>query len=69
MKLFFHGNQIPVTQPTSAPVKLNNISINKCSCQKHLGNVLDSKLNFNTRVAQNFNTRVTNISIINKSST
>ena len=37
---------------TYLPVKLNNVSITKCSHQKHLGIVLDSKLNFNTHVAQ-----------------
>ena len=51
MKLFFHGNQILVTEPT-LPVKLNNINITRFSHQKHLGIVLDSKLNFNTHVAQ-----------------
>ena len=33
-------------------VKLNNINITRCSHQKHLGIVLDSKLNFNTHVTQ-----------------
>ena len=37
---------------TYSPVKLNNISITRCSHQKHLGIVLNSKLNFNTHVAQ-----------------
>ena len=37
---------------TYSPVKLNNINITRCSHQKHLGIVLDSKLNFNTHVAQ-----------------
>ena len=37
---------------TYRPVKLNNINITRCSHQKHLGVVLDSKLNFNTHVAQ-----------------
>ena len=30
------------------PIKFNNSSIAKCPCQKHLGIVLDSKLNFNS---------------------
>ena len=33
-------------------VKLNNINITRCFHQKHLGIVLNSKLNFNTHVAQ-----------------
>ena len=32
------------------PIKFNNNSILKCSSQKHLGIVLDSKLNFNSYV-------------------
>ena len=37
---------------TYLPVKLNNVRITKCSHEKHLGIVLDSKLNFNTHAAQ-----------------
>ena len=33
-----------------SPIKLNNYSIPKCLSQKHLGIVLDSKLNFNSHV-------------------
>ena len=32
------------------PIKFNNNSIAKCPSQKHLGIVLDSKLNFNSHV-------------------
>ena len=34
------------------PVKFNENNITKCSYQKHLGIVLDSKLNFNTHIDQ-----------------
>ena len=34
------------------PVKFNENNITKCSHQKHLGIVLDSKLNFNTHIDQ-----------------
>ena len=34
------------------PVKFNENNITKCSYQKHLGIVLDSKLNFNTHIEQ-----------------
>ena len=43
------SNSSKLTYP---PVKLNNINITKRSHQKHLGIVLNSKLNFNTHVAQ-----------------
>ena len=41
----------PPPPPPPPPVKLNSINITRCSHQKHLGIVLDSKLNFNTHVA------------------
>ena len=34
------------------PIKLNYNNISKCPHQKHLGTVLDSKLNFNAHVDQ-----------------
>ena len=34
------------------PVKFNENNITKCSYQKHLGIVLDLKLNFNTHIDQ-----------------
>ena len=36
------------------PVKFNENNITKCSYQKHLGIVLDSKLNFNTHIDQKY---------------
>ena len=44
-------DKILVTRPTP-PFKLYNVSITKCSHQKHLEIVLNSKLNFDTHVAQ-----------------
>ena len=35
-----------------SPVKFNENNITECSYQKHLGIVLDSKLNFNTHIDQ-----------------
>ena len=43
------SNTLP---PLSLHFKLNNVSITKCSYQRHLGFFLDSKLNFNSHVAQ-----------------
>ena len=42
-----NSNSFPYT-----PVKFNENNITKCSYQKHLGIVLDSKLNFNTHIDQ-----------------
>ena len=49
---FFFSRKSNSSNLTYRPVKLNNINITRCSHQKHLGVVLDSKLNFNTHVAQ-----------------
>ena len=51
MKLFF-SHKSNSSYLTYLPVKLNNISISKCSHQKYLGMILDLKLSFNTHVAQ-----------------
>ena len=52
-----HGNEATLSRKSNSctltypPVKVSNVRITKCSHQKHLGIVLDSKLNFNTHVA------------------
>ena len=51
-------NEVIFSRKTSSnnlshpPIKFNNIDISKCPHQKHLGIVLDSKLNFNAHVDQ-----------------
>ena len=51
-------NEVIFTRKTSSnslshpPVKFNNNDISKCPHQKHLGIILDSKLNFNAHVDQ-----------------
>ena len=56
---------------TYPPVKLNNINIASCSHQKHLGIILDLKLNFNTHVAQKIKkcNKLIGLMKVNKSST
>ena len=52
------ANEVIFSRKTSSnnlshpPIKFNNNSISKCLHQKHLGIVLDSKLNFNDHVDQ-----------------
>ena len=52
------ANEVIFTRKTSSnnllhpPIKFNNNDISKCPDQKHLGIVLDLKLNFNTHVDQ-----------------
>ena len=41
----------PLSSPLLlSPLTFNNSDFKKCSHQKHLGSILDSKLDFNTRV-------------------
>ena len=52
------ANEVTFSQKTNSnnlshpPIKFNNNNISKCPHQKHLGIVLDSKLNFNAHVDQ-----------------
>ena len=52
------ANEVIFSRKTSSnnlshpPIKFNNINISNCPHQKHLGIVLDSKLNFNAHVDQ-----------------
>ena len=52
------ANEVIFSRKTSSnnlshpPIKFNNNKISKCPYQKHLGIVLDSKLNFNAHVDQ-----------------
>ena len=46
------SNSSSLTYPPLPPVKFNNINITRCSHQKHLGIILDLKLDFNNHVAQ-----------------
>ena len=52
------ANEVISSRKTSSnnlshpPIKLNMINISKCPHQKHLGNILDSKLDFNAHVDQ-----------------
>ena len=52
------ANEVIFSRKTSSnnlshpPIKFNNNNISKCPPQKHLGIVLDSKLNFNVQVDQ-----------------
>ena len=50
MKLFSLEKQVQIT--SHPPIKFNNNSISKWPHQKHLGTVLDSKINFNAHVDQ-----------------
>ena len=53
------ANEVTFSRKTSSnnlshpPIKFNNNDISKCPHQKHLGIVLDSKLNFNARTSKN----------------
>ena len=49
---------------TYPPVKLNNINITRCSHQKHLGIILDLKLNLNKKC-----NKLIGLMKVNKSST
>ena len=48
------------------PIKFNKIDISECPDQKHLGIVLDSKLNFNAHVDQKIKTRNRIIGLIRR---
>ena len=56
------ANEVIFSQKTSSnnlshpPIKFNNNGISKCPHQKHLGIVLDSKLNFSGHVYQKIKT-------------
>ena len=52
MKLFSLGKQVQINKLSYPLIKFNNNDISKCPHQKHLGNVLDSKLNFIAHVNQ-----------------
>ena len=53
-----HANEVIFSRKTNSnnlshpPIKFNNNNISKCPHQKHLGTVLDSKLNFKAHVDQ-----------------
>ena len=48
------------------PVTFNNNTITKCPHQKHLGNVLDSKLNFNIYIEQKLKKGIKIIGLIRR---
>ena len=57
-----HANEVIFSRKPSSnnlsypPIKFNNNDISKCPHQKHLGIVLDSKLNFSAHVYQKIKT-------------
>ena len=57
------ANEVIFSRKTSSnnlphpPIKFNKIDISECPHQKHLGIVLDSKLNFNAHVDQKIKKR------------
>ena len=44
-----------ISHNLSHPIKFNERIFTKCNHQKHLGIILDSNLNFNTRIDQKIN--------------